>query len=137
MTSSKPHLDLIIVVSSSKPLLYQNFTSSQPAHLILICSMQYLYLNLDYIKILPYSVFKACLHDARFVAQSLWTRPPMTFGTSCSILRARSCVCARLCLHVARRHSNEMPIYIVHVVEIICFYRHSQLLTNKLHCMSL
>ena len=35
---------------------------------------------------------KACLHDARFLAQSLWTRPPMTFGTSCSILRARSCM---------------------------------------------
>ena len=37
-------------------------------------------------------ILKACLHDARFLAQSLWTRPPTTFGTSCSILRARSCV---------------------------------------------
>ena len=35
---------------------------------------------------------KACLHDARFLAQSLWTQPPTTFGTSCSILRARSCM---------------------------------------------
>ena len=60
---------------------------------------------------------KACLHDARFAAQSLWTRPPTTFGTSCSILRAR------LCLHVARRQSNKMPSYIV---ENICYYRHSQ-----------
>ena len=38
------------------------------------------------------SFLKACLHDARFLAQSLRIRPPSTFGTSCSILRARSCV---------------------------------------------
>ena len=39
-----------------------------------------------------YITLKACLHYARFLAQSLWTRPPMMFGKSCSILRARSCM---------------------------------------------